>query len=188
MPLKPDILAREIVAKSRLFTVEQVELRFNNGTKRTYERLIGQEQNGYGAVMVVAMLDQKRALLVEEYCVGVEGYQLSLPKGLIEPGEEILAAAERELKEEAGYGARRLEHLTEFTLSPGYMTQRIQVVLAEDLYPARLLGDEPEPLKVESVDLRALLLLIDDPRFSEGRSLAALYLVRDLLKQRRAYK
>ncbi|WP_404854270.1 NUDIX domain-containing protein, partial [Escherichia coli] len=49
---------------------------------------------------------------------------------MVEPGEDILAAANRELKEEAGYGARQLEHITELSLSPGYMSQRIQVVLA----------------------------------------------------------
>ncbi|MGV8409618.1 NUDIX domain-containing protein, partial [Pseudomonas aeruginosa] len=93
----------------------------------TYERLVGKGQ-GYGAVMVVAMLDAEHAVLVEEYCAGVDEYQLSLPKGLVEPGEDILAAANRELKEEAGY-----------------MSQRIQVVLALDLYEERLPGDEPEP-------------------------------------------
>ncbi|MDR6234735.1 hypothetical protein QE440_002476 [Pseudomonas psychrotolerans] len=70
------------------------------------------------------------------------------------------------------------------SLSPGYMSQRIHVVLARDLYPERLPGDEPEPIEVSSVDLRELSQLVQNPRFSEGRALAALYLVRDLLTQR----
>ena len=134
--------------------------------------------------MVVAMADAEHALLVEEYCAGTDDYQLSLPKGLIEPGEDVLVAADRELKEEAGFGARRLELLTELSLSPGYMSQRIQVVLATDLYEERLPGDEPEPMAVSKVNLRELLTLIQHPQFSEGRALAALYLVRDLLVQR----
>ncbi|WPC05477.1 ADP compounds hydrolase NudE [Pseudomonas benzenivorans] len=183
MRQKPTVLAREIVASSRLFRVEELQLRFANGVERTYERLVGKGV-GYGAVMVVAMVDAEHALLVEEYCGGTEEYELSLPKGLIEPGEDVLAAANRELKEEAGFGARQLEHLTELSLSPGYMSQKIQVVLARDLYEERLPGDEPEPMRVDRVNLRELASLALHPQFSEGRALAALYLARDLLSQR----
>lgn len=183
MPQKPETLEAKIVAKSRLFTVEQVQLRFSNGVERTYERLVNKGQ-GYGAVMVVALKDPRTALLIEEYCGGTDDYQLSLPKGLVEPGEDVLDAANRELMEEAGYGAERLEYLTHLSLSPGYMSQRIAVVLARDLYEKRLSGDEPEPIRVDSVDLYALAELTERDTFSEGRALAALYLVRDLLEQR----
>lgn len=187
MRQKPAVLARAIVARSRLFTVEELQLRFANGVERTYERLVSRGM-GYGAVMVVAMEDAETVLLIEEYCGGTDSYELSLPKGLIEPGEDILAAANRELQEEAGFAARQLEHLTELSLSPGYMNQRIQVVLARELYPSRLPGDEPEPIRVERLSLRALSALAMSDSFTEGRALAALYLVRDLLTQRGEYQ
>lgn len=183
MRQKPTVLAREIVASSRLFRVEEVQLRFSNGAERTYERLVG-KGSGYGAVMVVAMLDAEHAVLVEEYCGGTDDYQLSLPKGLVEPGEDVLVAANRELKEEAGFGARELEYITELSLSPGYMSQKIQVVLARNLYEERLPGDEPEPMRVDRISLRKLSSLARHEQFSEGRALAALYLVRDLLTER----
>ena len=183
MPQKPQTLEAKIVAKSRLFTVEQVQLRFSNGVERTYERLVNKGQ-GYGAVMVVAMQDERPALLIEEYCGGTDDYQLSLPKGLVEPGEDVLDAANRELMEEAGFGAQQLEFLTHLSLSPGYMSQKIAVVLARDLYEKRLPGDEPEPIRVDQVDLYQLSELTARANFTEGRALAALYLVRDLLEQR----
>ena len=62
---KPQVLAREIVASSRLFRVEELQLRFANGVERTYERLVS-KGSGYGAVMVVAMLDAEHAVLVED--------------------------------------------------------------------------------------------------------------------------
>lgn len=186
MRQKPTVLDREIVASSRLFRVEAMQLRFANGVERTYERLVGRG-TGHGAVMIVAMLDTDHAILIEEYCGGTEDYELSLPKGLVEPGEDVLAAANRELKEEAGFGARQLEHLTELSLSPGYMSQKIQVVLATDLYEERLEGDEPEPIRVDKVNLRDLASLAQNPQFSEGRALAALYLARDLLTQRGSF-
>jgi ADP-ribose diphosphatase len=165
----------------------ELQLRFSNGVERTYERLVGKGA-GYGAVMVVAMIDAEHALLVEEYCGGTDDYQLSLPKGLIEPGEDVLEAANRELKEEAGFGAQHLELLAELSLSPGYMSQRIQVVLASGLYEERLPGDEPEPMGVEKTSLRELSSLIQHPQFTEGRALAALYLARDVLTQRGTFK
>ena len=180
---KPEVLAREIVATSRLFRVEQLQLRFSNRVERTYERLVGKGV-GYGAVMVVAMKDAEHAILIEEYCAGVDAYELSLPKGLVEPGEEVLAAANRELKEEAGFGANRLEWLAELSLSPGYMSQKIQVVLAQDLYEESLPGDEPEPMGQALVNLNDLAALAANPKFSEGRALAALYLARDVLAKR----
>jgi ADP-ribose diphosphatase len=67
------------------------------------------------------------------------------------------------------------------------MSQKIQVVLASELYEERLEGDEPEPMRVERVNLRELASLAQHPQFSEGRALAALYLARDLLIQRGAF-
>ena len=187
MRQKPTVLAREVVATTRLFCVEELQLRFSNGVERTYERLVSKGV-GYGAVMIVAMVDDEHAVLVEEYCGGTGEYELSLPKGLIEPGEDILAAAVRELKEEAGFGAHQLEHLTELSLSPGYMSQKIQVVLATELYPERLEGDEPEPMRVDRVNLRELSALAQNPDFTDGRALAALYLARDLLIERGVFQ
>ena len=184
MRQKPTVLAREIVASSRLFRVEEVQLRFSNGVERTYERLVGRGA-GYGAVMIVAMIDEEHALLVEEYCGGTDAYELSLPKGLIEPGEDVLEAANRELKEETGFGARRLTRLRGITLAPTYMTHEIHLVLAEDLYPERLPGDEPEELEVVPWKLDALHELVLREDCSEGRSLAGLLIVREVLAMRR---
>ncbi|RBJ66936.1 ADP compounds hydrolase NudE, partial [Pseudomonas sp. MWU12-2534b] len=139
MRLTPTLLAREIVPTSRLCCVVEVQLPFSNVVERTHARLLGKGA-GYGAVMIVAMLDAEHAVLVEEYFGGTDAYELSLPKGLIEPGEDMLSAAERELKEEAGFGARQLAHPTELYLIPSLSSQTLQVVLATDLYVERLEG------------------------------------------------
>ena len=59
--------------------------------------------------MVVPMLDEETVLLVREYAAGMHRYELGLVKGRIDAGETPAQAADRELKEEAGYGARRIE-------------------------------------------------------------------------------
>ncbi len=178
MRKKPEIVAAETVARTRLFHVEQLDLRFSNGVEVQYERL---KSNSAGAVLVVPMLDNDTVMLIREYAAGVHRYELGLPKGRIEPGEDLLEAANRELMEEIGYGANQLEHLTAFTLAPGYLGHHTQIVLAQDLYLQSCEGDEPEELEVVSWSLSNLseLLIRDD--VTEARSIAALYMVRDLL-------
>ncbi len=178
MRKKPEIVAAETVARTRLFHVEQLDLKFSNGVEVQYERL---KSNSGGAVLVVPMLDNDTVMLIREYAAGVHRYELGLPKGRIEPGEDLLDAANRELMEEIGYGANQLEHLTAFTLAPGYLGHHTQVVLAQGLYLQSCEGDEPEEIEVVPWSLSNLseLLIRDD--MTEARSIAALYMVRDLL-------
>jgi ADP-ribose diphosphatase len=94
-----------------------------------------------------------------------------------------LEGAERELKEEAGYGARNLVELTALSLAPGYMTHITHVVLARDLYLKKLEGDEPEELEIVPWPIADLFTLVQRPDCTEGRSIAALYIARDYLQQ-----
>jgi len=178
---KPQILSRHSVAKSRLFHIESLDLRFSNGEERTFERLTGKD---HGAVMIIAMPDPDHVLLIREYAAGFEDYVLTLPKGLVDPGEDIITAANRELMEECGFGAHNIEPLVELSLAPNYMRHRMQVLLASDLYPKRLPGDEPEPLVVETHALEALPALLLREDFHEARAIAALYIARDTLRER----
>lgn len=181
MSVPPRILATRLASSTPFLRVEKVDLEFSNGERRTFERLL---PSGPGAVMIVPMLDADTVLLVREYAVGVERYELGLPKGRIEAGESVEQGAERELREEVGYGARRLRRLAALTLSPAYMTHCTHVMLAEDLYPARLPGDEPEPLQVVPWRLADLHTLLGREDVSEGRSIAALFMAREVLAGR----
>lgn len=135
MQHKPEILETRLIAKSRLFGIEEMKIRFSNGAERTYERL---RTPPIAAVMMVPLLDDDTVVLIREYGAGLEEYQLTLPKGALDDGEDWREAADRELREEAGYGAGRLTLLKRMTLSPGYMGHQIRAVLAEDLFPAHL--------------------------------------------------
>ena len=164
------------------YTMERLDLEFSNGERRLYERLHGR---GHGAVAVVPMLDADTVLLVREYAAGVHRYELGLVKGRIDAGESPIEAANRELMEEAGYGARDLQVLRSITLAPVYMSHQTHLVLARDLYPQRLPGDEPEELEVipwKLADLGELILRED---FSEGRTIASLFIAREWLQQQR---
>jgi len=185
MHTKPKILKKELIARSRLFGIERVELQFSNGEEREYERL---RTPSIPAVMIVALKDENTVLLIREYSCGTEDYQLTLPKGAMDLGETVFEAANRELMEETGYGARSFTELKKLTLSPGYMGHTIHVVLAQDLYEKRLLGDEPEPLDVIEHALENMDALVMADDFTEARALAALYIVRDRMRIERGQK
>ena len=176
----PKIHARREHDPGKLFKVEKLDLEFSNGEKRTYERL---RSHGLGAVIVVAMRDDQTVLLVSEYAAGLHHYELGLVKGRLEKDETVLEGAQRELKEEIGYGAHDMVELTALSLAPGYMTHITHVVLARDLYPAKLEGDEPEELEVVAWPLSDLYSLVQRPDCTEGRSIAALYIARDYLQK-----
>lgn len=179
MRKKPDILGITTVARSRLFHIEQVELRFTNGVEVSYERL---KSTSAGAVLVVPVLDADTVLLIREYAAGVHRYELGLPKGRVEVGEDVLDAANRELMEEIGYAARKLQHLTALTLAPGYLGHHTQIVLAQELYESRAVGDEPEEIEVVPWRLSQLNELVAREDCTEARSIAALFMVRELLR------
>ena len=178
----PTILATRFVNASRFLRIEQVDLHFSNGVRRTYERLNG--NNAPGAVIMVPLLDPQTVLLVREYGVGMERYELGLPKGKLNPGETVEQGANREMKEEIGYGASQLTRLHTLSLSPAYMTHMATVMLAQELYPERLPGDEPEALEVVPWKLSCLDQLIGREDVSEGRSIAALFMAREYLAKR----
>ncbi|MGL9750679.1 MAG: ADP compounds hydrolase NudE [Symbiopectobacterium sp.] len=174
---KPKILNVETVACSRLFNVESVDLEFSNGVCRVYERM---RPSGREAVMIVPIIDNQ-LVLVREYAVGIEQYELGFPKGLIDPGETVFEAANRELMEEAGFGAHQMSPLATLTLAPSYFSSRMNIMVARDLYPQTREGDEPEPLIPVRWPLDNLLGLLQEPDFREARNVSALFLTREWL-------
>ncbi len=177
----PTIHARRKLDPTGRLQVEEVDLEFSNGQRRTFERVPSRSP---GAVIIVPMPDAQTVLLVREYAAGLHHYELGLPRGRIDPGETALVAANREMKEEIGFGARELVSLKDLALAPAYMAHRTHVVLARSLYPERLPGDEPEELEVVPWPLDQLAALIDRPDCNDGRTLAALFIVREYLAGR----
>ncbi|WP_218310547.1 ADP compounds hydrolase NudE [Alteromonas antoniana] len=176
----PQIHHREIVARSKLFRVEQVDLEFSNGATRQFERMAGTNR---GAVMIVPMLDADTMVLIREYAAGTHSYQLGFPKGLIDPGESPLEAANRELQEEAGFGANELHDIHQVSMAPTFFNATMNIVIARDLYEKRLPGDEPEPLEVVTWPLAEADALLAREDFIEARCIAALLLAQKWLKE-----
>lgn len=174
----PKVLDRREAPAARWMRRECLDLEFENGEMRTYSRLVAR---GLGAVIVVPLIDEGTVLLAREYACGLHHYELGLPKGRMEAGETPEQTANREMKEEIGYGARDLKEINAFSLAPAYMSHVTHIVLARDLYPDKLPGDEPETIDVVQWPLSDLWALAEREDCTEGRTIAALYYARDYL-------
>lgn len=180
-PVLPEILRCTLIASSRFFKIETLQLRFSNGQQREFERMRGYNQ---GAVLIVPFFDKDTLLLIREYAAGTHSYELGFPKGLIDPGETAEIAANRELKEEVGFGAHNLQKLKKVTLAPSYFSSEMTLFMASDLYPEKLQGDEPEPLEVIKWPVNKIDQLLARDDFQEARSITALLLTLQALQQK----
>lgn len=183
MAEKPTVLSKTTLSKTRLFRIEALEIEFSNGERRNYERL-ARSNSDTSAVLVVPMLDNNTVLLIREYSAGTHRYELGLPKGKTDPGESFLEAANRELKEEVGYGAKSLHHLSSFSIAPSYLEHMTEIVIAQDLYKEKLVGDEPEELEVVPWKLDQINALLATGECTEARSIAALFMTVEYFKSR----
>ena len=131
--------------------------------------------------MVIPRVDKNTLLLVKEYAVGSERYEITFPKGAIDSGEALLDAANRELKEEIGFGANKFYKMKDMTSAPGHACGKMHVLYADDLYVESLEGDEPEAIEVVECKIDQIDDFIMREDFTEARSIAGLLLVKRML-------
>ncbi|MBN1955319.1 MAG: NUDIX domain-containing protein [Anaerolineae bacterium] len=128
------------------------------------------------AVLVVPLSGEGQVLLMSEYSPAFGGEVLVLPGGEIEAGEALAETANRELQEELGWRAGRLDFMGE--LRPfKYLAARQFVFLARDLSPSRLPGDERHPITVRPVALDRFTDLCANGELYDASAIAALFLV-----------
>lgn len=171
---QPKILKTFILAKSQRFKIEGSQIKFSNNVQRFYECISASSNSE--SVMVVP-IKKNELIFIREYAIGTYSYELGFVKGLIQPGETVSDAANRELKEEVGLGSQKITFLKKMSISSSYFSSRTNVVVAENLYPDCLRGDEPEPITKVYWPLEHALSILEEPDFQEARSIGALFLV-----------
>ncbi|MCP3738651.1 NUDIX domain-containing protein [Rossellomorea sp. BNER] len=129
-----------------------------------------------GAVAVIALKDDGKIIMVEQYRKALERSIIEIPAGKLEPGEEPEKTALRELEEETGYGAKSIEPLISFYTSPGFADELVHVFLVKDLY---VLENASEPDEDEFVELLEVTLeeaqqLLDDQRVYDAKTAYAI--------------
>lgn len=127
-----------------------------------------------GAVVIVAVDDEKNVLLVRQFRHAANIELLELPAGGIDPGETPEQAARREMQEETGYIPAKLERLGGFYSAPGYASEYLYLFLATDLAPARLIAEDTEEIKVVRMPIAEAAELIHKGDIRDAKSIAGL--------------
>jgi ADP-ribose pyrophosphatase len=134
----------DILFQAQRFRVERVVQTSPDGSRHIREVV-----RHPGAVVILPLLDDGRLCLLRNYRVAVGQTLIELPAGTLEPGEDPSVTAERELAEETGYRAKRIEHLLTFCMSPGILDERMYLYVARSLEPGRTAleaGEDIHPL------------------------------------------
>ena len=127
-----------------------------------------------GAVAILPVLDEHRMVLIHNHRAPVGRELLELPAGTLEPDETAETCARRELEEETGYRAAKIEPLCEFYTTPGICTEWMQVFLATELTKTeqRLQGNEQ--IRVAITDISEVRRMLQDGAIQDGKTIAAL--------------
>jgi ADP-ribose pyrophosphatase len=138
------IISSREVLKNKLFTIVEEVAKDPDGFE--IHRSIVRHP---GSAVMLAVDDTERILLVKQFRLPAEDYLWEIPAGRLDPGELPLEAAKRELQEETGYKADRWTELASFWASPGYVSERMTLFLAQGLTPGK-----PEAMEDERIEMR----------------------------------
>lgn len=164
-------LSRESVYQGRAFDVERVHLRLPDGNQRVYDLVRHAD-----SVTIVPMDAHGNLLFVNQFRLGVGGILLELPAGVAASGEAPEVCAAREVREETGMAAERLELLGDFYLAPGYSSEHMYVYLASGLYADALEQDADEFLQLVSMPAAKAYEMAYSGQIRDSKTLAALML------------
>lgn len=178
-----ELLEERIIDSSPVFhgsflRVDKVDVVLPNGKPAAREVI-----RHPGAVALVALSDEGKVLLVRQYRAALERVTLEIPAGKLELGEDPQLAAVRELEEETGYTAERLDYLMPVACAAGYSDEVIHLYMTTGLHKGEAHPDEDEFVAAEWVDLETLVDSVLDGRIEDSKTVIAA-LICDAMRHR----
>jgi ADP-ribose pyrophosphatase len=172
-----ELLYSEILLKGRAFLIRRDTLKTPDGHETKFDII----EHG-GSVIIVPIDKDGNLLFVKQYRHAAKMDLLELPAGTLEEGEDPAACAAREIREETGFAADKIEKIGEFYLAPGYSTEFMHVYLAQNLRHDPLKADADEFLSVETISFAKAIQMAESGNMPDAKSLAALLLAKSHLQ------
>jgi ADP-ribose pyrophosphatase len=181
------IISSEVAYQGPLFRVLHDKL-IEPGGRRNERDVIRHN----GSVVILAIDDSKSKknpwiVMERQYRHAANQYLWELPAGKLEPDEDALEGAKRELAEETGYRAKKWRPLVEYYASPGFLGESMKVFLAKGLEPGAAHPEEDEHIELRLVKLSDVLKMIEKGAILDGKTLTSVLLY-DRIKRRRGKK
>lgn len=170
------VLSSQIVYQGKLFRVTQDRLIEPGGRESTRDVV---RHNGSVVILAVDNSKSKKdpwIVMERQYRHAANRFLWELPAGKLDPGEEPLAGAQRELEEETGYRAKKWKPLVEYYASPGFLGESMKVFVAEGLIPGEAHPEEDELIDMRLVKMSQVLKLFDSEEILDGKTLSCVLL------------
>jgi ADP-ribose pyrophosphatase len=176
VPETAQLLSSEVVYEGPLFRVLHDKLIEPGG--RASERDVIRHNGSVVILAIDARKNKKNPWIVVErqYRHAANQFMWELPAGKLEPGEDPLAGAKRELAEETGYSARNWKPLVEYYASPGFLGESMKVFLAEGLMAGDAHPEDDEQIDFRLVKLSDVLKMIEKGAILDGKTLSSVLL------------
>jgi ADP-ribose pyrophosphatase len=168
--MKPETVSSETIYKGRVFDVRIDDIREGD---IEYKREIVVHR---GSAVIVPLFDDGTVALVRQYRHAAGTYLLEIPAGTLNDGEDPLEGAIRELEEEIGVTAGKVEKICEFYVSPGFLTEKMHIFLATELTEAKQHLEEDEILTIERHSLADLLQMIVNGHNNDAKTIVGIML------------
>lgn len=178
MPGVEEVTGSRRIYQGRILNLREDVVRLANGTEARREVVEHAE-----VAAIVPVDNEGRVLMVRQYRLPARDVLLEIPAGGVDDGETVEAAAQRELREETGYRAERMERIAGFYVSPGYVTEFIHVFLARGLQHDPMEADADEDIAVQRVPLSEALRMVDGGEVRDAKSIIGLLLAARRLRQ-----
>jgi ADP-ribose pyrophosphatase len=173
-----ELIKSEVLVQGRAFKLKRDTLKTPDGRETKLEIV------EHGGSVVLSPVDEEGNLLfVRQYRTAVGRDLLELPAGTREKDEPFEECAAREIREETGMEAGKLQKIGEFYLAPGYSTELMAAFLATELKENPLQADDDEFLQVEKISLKKAMDMARNGEIQDAKSLAALLLARPHLEK-----
>ncbi len=184
-PERAQILSSVVTYEGPLFRVHHDKL-IEPGGKRSERDVIRHN----GSVVILALDKSKNKkdpwiVIERQYRHAANQYLWELPAGKLDPGEEPLAGAQRELEEETGYRAKKWKPLVEYYASPGFLGESMKVFLAEGLIPGDAHPEEDEEIELRLVKLSDAVKMIERGAILDGKTLTSVLLYTRMMAKKR---
>lgn len=163
--MKPETLSSEPIYKGKIFDVRRDRIREGQAE---YERDIIVHP---GSAVIVPVFADNTVALVRQYRHAAGQYLLEIPAGSLDAGESPETGARRELEEEIGFRAAKLELLSEFYVSPGFLTEKMFLFLATELTETAQNLDEDEFVEIERLPLKVALQMVRTGQIEDAKTI-----------------
>ena len=170
MEFEEKTLSSEILLKGKVVTVKKDDVELSDGSKSFREVVVHS-----GGVVIVALTNNNKILLVKQYRYPIQSVNLELPAGKLEIGEDPDFAAKRELEEETGYIANNWKSLGYINTTPGICTEKLYLYLAKNLEFVGEHPDEGEIIKSKEYSLEEVYSMIKTGEINDSKTICAVF-------------